>query len=97
VSQPAILVTGATGKTGGAVARQLLEQGRRVGADIAVADLFDFEQSYAAMRGTKGACFCPPFHPYMTRAAAAFSAAAREAELESGRRGRSISASVHAV
>jgi uncharacterized protein YbjT (DUF2867 family) len=95
-----ILVTGASGRTGNAVARQLLEAGYAVrtvvhrhdersdalhllGADVVVADLFDFEQLSDAMRGVRRAYYCPPFHPYMIHSAAAFAAAARDAKLES--------------
>ncbi len=54
----------------------------RLGADIAVADLFDFDQMLAALRGTQRAYYCPPFHPFQIQAAAVFAAAAREAGLE---------------
>lgn len=96
---PKILVTGATGKTGGPVVTQLLEQGfpvralvrthdarsrrlERLGAEIAVADLFNVDQMLAAMQGTVRAYYCPPFHPYMLQSAAVFATAARAAKLE---------------
>ena len=100
MTRPTILVTGAAGKTGGAVVAQLLEKGwpvravvrrrdarserlDRLGVETVVADLFDPEQLFEAMRGTRRAYYCPPFHPYMIQGAAAFAVAAREAELES--------------
>ena len=55
----------------------------RLGAEIVVADLFDFEQLVGAMRGVQRAYYCPPFHPYMVHSAMAFAVAAREARLES--------------
>ncbi len=99
MTQPAILVTGATGKTGGAIVTGLLAKGigvramvRRLdarsealealGAEIAVADIFDPDQLTAAMRGVKRAYYVPPMHPYAIQSAAAFAAAAREAKLE---------------
>jgi uncharacterized protein YbjT (DUF2867 family) len=98
--KPKILVTGATGKTAGAVVKQLRELGFPVraavraldarserlvalGAEVVVADIFDFEQTAQAMRGVQRAFFCPPFHPHMIHSAAAFAAAAAEAKLES--------------
>ncbi len=55
---------------------------REAGAEVVAADLFDPEQLAAAMRGTTRAYYCPPFHPYMLQSAAAFAAAAQEANLE---------------
>jgi uncharacterized protein YbjT (DUF2867 family) len=55
----------------------------RLGARIAVADLFDAEQLVAAMKGTHRAYYCPPFHTHMIHSAVAFTVAAREAKLES--------------
>jgi uncharacterized protein YbjT (DUF2867 family) len=55
----------------------------RLGAEIAVADLFDAEQLAAAMKGTHRAYYCPPFHTQMIHSAVAFTVAAREAKLES--------------
>jgi uncharacterized protein YbjT (DUF2867 family) len=94
-----ILVTGATGKTGGAVARQLLQRGIPVravvrsrdrrsarlaeaGADVVVADLFDYERLRTAMAGTSRAYYVAPWHPNMLQSAVAFAAAARDAGLE---------------
>lgn len=54
-----------------------------LGAEIAVADLFDAEQLLQAMRGTHRAYYCPPFDPFMIQGAAAFAVAASQARLES--------------
>jgi uncharacterized protein YbjT (DUF2867 family) len=100
VNQPTILVTGATGKVGGAVVSQLRERGipvraivhrrdersarlERLGAETVVADLYDYDQLYDAMRGTSRAFFAAPFHPHMIHSAGAFAVAARDAKLES--------------
>ena len=99
MTHPEIAVTGATGKTGAAVASQLLERNwpvralvhrrdarsahlEKMGAEIAVADLFDYDQMASALRGTQRAYFCPPFHPHMIQSAATFALAARETRLE---------------
>ncbi len=58
------------------------ERLRCLGAEIAVADLFDPEQLLEAMRGVSRAYYCPPWHPYMVQSAMAFAAAARHARLE---------------
>lgn len=82
MSRPIILVTGATGKTGAAVVRELLARGhrvralvrtddaraqalRRLGAEPAVADLYDPLDLSKAMRGVQRAYFVPVFRPYM--------------------------------
>lgn len=94
-----LLVTGATGKTGGAVVRELLRCGwpvralvrqedarsaglQRLGAEVAVADLYDPQQLLEAMRGTQRAYYVPPMRPFMIQSATAFAVAAREARLE---------------
>jgi uncharacterized protein YbjT (DUF2867 family) len=59
------------------------ERLERLGAEIAVADLFDYDALRAAMAGTSRAYFCPPFHPHMLQSAVTFALAARDAELES--------------
>ena len=99
MDKPTILVTGATGKTGAAVALQLRERDwpvralvhrrdarsarlERAGAEIVVADIFDFDQLCEAMRGAARAYYCPPFHPHMIQSATAFALAARETRLE---------------
>lgn len=99
MNKPMILVTGASGKTGGAVVSLLRERGwpvravvrsrdgrsealERLGAEVAVADMFDPEGLAAAMRGTARAYYVPVFHPNMIQSATAFSAAAHEAKLE---------------
>ncbi len=100
MNKPKILVTGATGKTGGAVVAQLRAQGYPVravvrtldargerlvelGAELAVADIFDYDGMRAAMEGTSRAYFCPPMHPQMLQSAVVFALAARDAKLES--------------
>ena len=96
--RPKILVTGATGKTGNAVARQLLSDGWpvralvhredarsaelvRLGAEVAVANMFDFDQLVDALRGAQYAYYLTLFQPYMLQAATAFAAAARQTRL----------------
>ncbi len=59
------------------------ERLERLGADIVVADIFDYDALRAAMAGTSRAYFCPPFHPHMLQSAVTFALAAREAKLES--------------
>ena len=54
-----------------------------LGAEVVVADLYDYEQMLQAMRGTQRAYFCPPVQPFMIQASAVFVAAARDAKLES--------------
>ncbi len=100
MSKPTILVTGATGKTGGALVGELLSEQYPVralvrrrdarsqaleqqGAEIVVADMFDYDQLLTALRGTQRAYYLPIFHPYMIQSAVAFGVAAREARLES--------------
>ena len=100
MTKPTILVTGATGNTGGALVRLLLERGYAVralvrgqdararalealGAETAVADLFDPDQVHDAMRGVQRAYFVPVYHPHMIQSAVAFTDAARTARLES--------------
>ncbi len=55
----------------------------QLGAQTVVADLYDPNQLYDAMRGTARAYYCPPFHPHMIHSATAFAIAAQEAKLES--------------
>jgi NAD(P)H dehydrogenase (quinone) len=52
------------------------------GAEIAVADMSDFERVARALKDVQRAYFCPPFDPYMIQGAVAFAVAAREARLE---------------
>jgi len=59
------------------------EQLQRSGAEIVAADIFDFDQLSAAMRGARRAYYCPPCLPYMIQSVAAFAAAAQEMRLES--------------
>jgi uncharacterized protein YbjT (DUF2867 family) len=55
----------------------------RLGAEIAQADLADYDAMRAAMRGTSRAYFCPPLQPHMMQSAVVFALAAREERLES--------------
>jgi NAD(P)H dehydrogenase (quinone) len=52
------------------------------GAEIAVADLSDFERVADALQDVQRAYFCPPYDPYMIQGAVAFAVAAKEARLE---------------
>jgi NAD(P)H dehydrogenase (quinone) len=89
-----VLVTGATGRIGGAVAAQLLEQGvltralvhrdddrsarlRALGAEVVVADMFDYQQVHDALAGVDHMFFNPPYHPHALDSAVAFAVAAR--------------------
>jgi len=54
----------------------------RKGAETVVADMFDPDQLFAAMRGTQRAYYLPFYDPYMIQSATAFAVAAREAKLE---------------
>ena len=96
--QSRILVTGATGKTGGAsstncsrgfpvraVVRQRDARSAaldRRGVETVIADMFDSDQLVDAMRGTQRAYYLPFFHTHMIQSAVAFGIAAREAKLE---------------
>ena len=55
----------------------------RLGAEVVVADMYDYDQLVSAMRGTQRAYYCPPFAPYMIQGATAFAVAAKDARLES--------------
>lgn len=96
MSEPLILVTGATGKTGAAVVAHLRARDARVralvrrpdarsarlqelGAEVAVADLFDPTQVAAALHGVSRLYYLPPWHPYMIQSAVVFATAARRA------------------
>jgi uncharacterized protein YbjT (DUF2867 family) len=59
------------------------EELERLGAETVVADLYDYDQLLAAMRGTSRAFFAAPFHAHMIQSAVAFALAARDAKLES--------------
>jgi uncharacterized protein YbjT (DUF2867 family) len=54
----------------------------RLGAEVAVADLYDADALTEAARGTQRAFYLPPFRPHMLQSAVAFAVAAREAKLE---------------
>lgn len=53
------------------------------GAQVVVADMFDPQQMFDALRGARRAYFVPVMHPYMTDSAAVFAVAARDAGVES--------------
>ncbi|MBV9083616.1 MAG: NmrA family NAD(P)-binding protein [Acidobacteriaceae bacterium] len=55
---------------------------RAQGAEIAVAEMSDFERVADALKDVQRAYFCPPFDPHMIQGAAAFAVAAKEARLE---------------
>jgi uncharacterized protein YbjT (DUF2867 family) len=94
-----VLVTGATGRIGSAVAAQLLEKGvptramvhrddarsarlRELGAEVVVADMFDFQQVSSVMVGVDRLYFNPPYHPHALDSAVTFAVAARRAGVE---------------
>ena len=52
------------------------------GAEIAIADLSDFDRVAEALKDVQRAYFCPPYDPYMVQGAVTFAVAAREARLE---------------
>jgi uncharacterized protein YbjT (DUF2867 family) len=56
---------------------------RKIGAEVAVADMYDPQQLLEAARGTQRAYYLPLMQPYMIQAANAFAVAAHEAKLES--------------
>ncbi len=58
------------------------ERLHKMGAEIAVADMYDPQQLYAAAEGTQRAYYLPLMQPYMIQAANAFAVAARDAKLE---------------
>ncbi|MFO1037803.1 MAG: NmrA family NAD(P)-binding protein [Geminicoccaceae bacterium] len=54
----------------------------KIGAQIAVGDLYDSDQLYDALRGVRRAFYLSPVRPYMIQSAVAFAVAARDARLE---------------
>ena len=54
----------------------------KLGAEVIVADMYDYEQMAAAMKGVQRTSFLPPVQPYMIQAANVFAVAAREAGVE---------------
>lgn len=99
MSQPRILVTGATGGTGLPVVSELLARGLPVramvhrrdsrsaaleqrGVEVVVADIYDPDQLFDALRGVNRAYYLPIMEPFMIQSAAAFAVAAREAKIE---------------
>jgi NAD(P)H dehydrogenase (quinone) len=55
---------------------------QKLGAEVVVADLYDYEEMEAAMKGIGRASFLPPVQPYMIQAANVFAVAAHAAGLE---------------
>lgn len=55
---------------------------REMGAEIAIADMYDPQQLREALRGIQRAYYLPLMQPYMIQAANAFAVAAKEAKLE---------------
>jgi uncharacterized protein YbjT (DUF2867 family) len=99
MENPRILVSGATGKVGAEVVKQLLEkkypvkamvrkldarseQLKKLGAEIVVADVFDTEGVYNAMKGTHRVFYLPVVHPYMIQSTVAFAVAAHQLQVE---------------
>src|SRR5215831_14733586 len=79
MTQPTILVTGATGNTGGAVVSELLHRGVPVRAMVRTRDA---RSAALRVRGVQRAYYVPPYHPYVIQSAVTFAVAAREAKLE---------------
>lgn len=99
MTQTRVLVTGATGRIGGAVAAQLIDNGvatralvhrdddrsarlRARGAEVVVADMFDYPQVHAAMDGIDRVFFNPPLHPHALHSAVTFAVAARRSGIQ---------------
>jgi len=55
---------------------------QELGAEVAVADLFDPTQVAAALHGVSRLYYLPPWHPYMIQSAVVFATAARRAGVE---------------
>ena len=55
----------------------------RAGAEIVVADMFDPDQLFDALKGVQRAYYLPFYHTHMIQSAVAFAVAARQARLES--------------
>jgi uncharacterized protein YbjT (DUF2867 family) len=53
-----------------------------LGAEVVVADMYDPDQLFDAIRGTQRAYFVPLINPFMIQSATAFAVAAREVKLE---------------
>ena len=99
MTNPKILVSGATGKVGSEVVKQLLDKKftvramvhkedarsdyfKKLGAEIVVADIFDTEGVYHAMKGTQRVFYLPVVHPYMIQSSVAFAIAANMLQVE---------------
>ena len=52
---------------------------KEMGAEVIVADMYDYKQMLAALEGIQRASFLPPVQPYMIQAANVFAVAVREA------------------
>jgi len=55
---------------------------RALGAEVAVADMFDIQQVAAAVDGVDRVFFNPPYHPHLLESAVAFAVAARRSGVE---------------
>ena len=55
---------------------------RALGAEVAVADMFDIQQVAAAVDGVDRVFFNPPYHPHILDSAVAFAVAARRSGVE---------------
>lgn len=99
MTQPRILVTGATGGTGLEVTKSLLAKGQTVramvhklddrsmklkdmGAEVAVADMYDHDQMYDALKDVQRVYYVPLIEPFMIQSATAFLLAAQAARVE---------------
>lgn len=99
MTQPRILVTGATGGTGLEVTKSLLAKGQTVramvhklddrsmklkdmGAEVAVADMYDHDQMYDALKDVQRVYYVPLMESFMIQSATAFLLAAQAARVE---------------
>ena len=59
------------------------ERLQKAGAEVVVADMFDPDQVFDALKGVQRAYYLPFFHTHMIQSAVAFAIAAKQAKLES--------------
>ena len=58
------------------------EKLKKCGAEVVVADMYDYEQMFKAMQGIERASFLPPVQPFMIQAANVFAVAAQDSGVE---------------